>query len=182
MPWRHRGKWRYSSNILDLGTRLRWVVSFTPRPHYPRGKSLRYPLDRRLGGGGSRSGRCGLDKILPLLGNEARPCDPSLYRRSYPGSPIPFRSAFYNKLWISLQEFVFNYRFHALCSAQLHTRENHVPVSSWTESDNPDNLTIKRNKMNLVPVIRHEFKQMGFKAVPVMHSSTFRKSCSCPMP
>jgi len=26
------------------------VVSFTPRPFYHRGKSLRYPLDRRLGG------------------------------------------------------------------------------------------------------------------------------------
>jgi hypothetical protein len=31
--------------ILDLGTRWRWVVSFTPQPLYPQGKSLRYPLD-----------------------------------------------------------------------------------------------------------------------------------------
>jgi hypothetical protein len=36
--------------ILDLGTRWRWVVSLTPRPHYPQGKSPWYPLDRRLGG------------------------------------------------------------------------------------------------------------------------------------
>jgi hypothetical protein len=38
--------------ILDLGVRRRWVVSFTPRPHYPQ-----YPLDRRLGEPQSRSGR-----------------------------------------------------------------------------------------------------------------------------
>jgi hypothetical protein len=32
------------------------VVSFTPRPLYSQGKSLQYPLDRRLGGPKSRSG------------------------------------------------------------------------------------------------------------------------------
>jgi hypothetical protein len=42
--------------ILDLGARLRSVVSFTPRPLYPQGKSPSYPLDRRLGGPQSRSG------------------------------------------------------------------------------------------------------------------------------
>jgi hypothetical protein len=52
-------EWRYSSVILCLGTRWRWEVSFTPRPLYSRGKSLRYPLDRRLGGPQSRSGPCG---------------------------------------------------------------------------------------------------------------------------
>jgi hypothetical protein len=31
-PWRHIGEWRYSSTILDLGTRWRWVVSLTPLP------------------------------------------------------------------------------------------------------------------------------------------------------
>jgi len=29
--------------ILILGTRWRWMVSFTFRPLYPRGKNLRYP-------------------------------------------------------------------------------------------------------------------------------------------
>jgi hypothetical protein len=42
--------------ILDLGTRWRWVVSFTPRPFYLQEKSPWYPLDRRLGGGQSQSG------------------------------------------------------------------------------------------------------------------------------
>jgi hypothetical protein len=41
-------------HILDFGTRWRWVVSFTPR--------LWYPLDRRLGGPQSRSGRGGEEK------------------------------------------------------------------------------------------------------------------------
>jgi hypothetical protein len=49
-------------HILDLGTRWRWVVSFTLRPLYPQGKRPSYPLDRRLGGPQSRSGRGGEEK------------------------------------------------------------------------------------------------------------------------
>jgi hypothetical protein len=57
--------------ILDLGTRLKWVVIFTPRPLYSQRKSPRYPLDRRLGGPQSRSGRGGEDKnSQPLPGLE----------------------------------------------------------------------------------------------------------------
>jgi hypothetical protein len=36
IPWSPMGESRYSCTILDLGTRRRWVVSFTPRPLYPR--------------------------------------------------------------------------------------------------------------------------------------------------
>jgi hypothetical protein len=36
------GRVRYSSIILDLGTRWRWVVRFTPRTLFPQGKSPRY--------------------------------------------------------------------------------------------------------------------------------------------
>jgi hypothetical protein len=50
MPWRHMGKWRYSSIFLDLSTRLRWVVSFTPLTLYPRRKSPQLPSNRRQGG------------------------------------------------------------------------------------------------------------------------------------
>jgi hypothetical protein len=46
--------------ILDLGTRRRWVVSFTPRRLYPR-----HPLERRLGGPQSRSERGGDEKNSP---------------------------------------------------------------------------------------------------------------------
>jgi hypothetical protein len=48
--------------ILDFGTRWRWVVSFTPRPVHLQGKSPWYPLDRRLSGPQSRSGRGGEEK------------------------------------------------------------------------------------------------------------------------
>jgi hypothetical protein len=62
--WRHMTQWRYSSTIRDLNTRWRWLVSFTPWPLYPRGKSSRYRLDRRLGGPQSRSECCGEEKNL----------------------------------------------------------------------------------------------------------------------
>jgi hypothetical protein len=45
------GNYRSSYTIFGLGTRGRWVVSFTSRPRYPW-----YQLDRRLGGPQSRSG------------------------------------------------------------------------------------------------------------------------------
>jgi hypothetical protein len=48
MPWRHRGEWRCSSTVLDLGTRWRWVVNFTPLPLNPRGKNPRCRLYRKL--------------------------------------------------------------------------------------------------------------------------------------
>jgi hypothetical protein len=49
-------------SFFDLGTGWRWVVSFTPRPLYLQGKRPWYPLDRRLGGPQSRSGRDGEEK------------------------------------------------------------------------------------------------------------------------
>jgi hypothetical protein len=66
------------------------MVSFMPRPLYPRRKSPRYPLDRRVGGP-----RAVLDDVekrkfsnlrrleLPPLGRPAR--SQSLYRLRYPG-------------------------------------------------------------------------------------------------
>jgi hypothetical protein len=63
--------------ILDLCKRWRWAVSFTPQPLYPRGKSPRYPLDRRLGGPQSRSGHSGKETNLTLPGIEPRASDPA---------------------------------------------------------------------------------------------------------
>jgi hypothetical protein len=54
-------------HIHDLGTRWRWVVSFTPLPLYPQGNSPWYPLERRLGGPQSRSRRGGEEKNSQLL-------------------------------------------------------------------------------------------------------------------
>jgi hypothetical protein len=70
------GKWRYISNILDLDTSWRWVVSFTTRPLYHGGKSTRYPLHRRLGGSQSQFGRCGEEKNLSLPRTEPQPSSP----------------------------------------------------------------------------------------------------------
>jgi hypothetical protein len=62
-PWRHIGEAEvYFHAFFDLGTKYRWVVSFTPRPLYPQGKRSWYPLDRRPGGPQSRSGRGGEEK------------------------------------------------------------------------------------------------------------------------
>jgi hypothetical protein len=63
------GEWRYSSTIPDIGTRWRWVGSFTPRPLYLRGNRPRDPLDRRLGETQSLFGRCGPEKDLTPVGN-----------------------------------------------------------------------------------------------------------------
>jgi hypothetical protein len=53
---------------LDLGT------NFTSRPLYLRGKSPRCPLDRRLGGPQSRSGRCEAENgELASVSNEVSP-------------------------------------------------------------------------------------------------------------
>jgi hypothetical protein len=63
-----RGSGCINPHFLDLGISWRWVVSFTPRPIYPRGKSPRYPLNKRLCGPQSRSGK----NIFPLPGIEPR--------------------------------------------------------------------------------------------------------------
>jgi hypothetical protein len=78
------GEWMYSSSILNLSTRW-WAISFTPRPLYTEGKSLRYPLDRRLGGPQNLSGRCGEEKN-PLLYQES---NPGRAARSYTDWAIP---------------------------------------------------------------------------------------------
>jgi hypothetical protein len=57
------------------------VVSFTPRPFYARGKSSRYPLDRRLNGSQSRSGRRGEEKNLDPTSTQTPTPRPS--------SPLP---------------------------------------------------------------------------------------------
>jgi hypothetical protein len=57
--------------ILDLGTRWRWVVSFTPGRFTPQLKSPCCPLDRRLCGPQSRPGRGGEERnSQPLSGLE----------------------------------------------------------------------------------------------------------------
>jgi hypothetical protein len=59
---RIRGVEVYLHPLFDLGTRWRWVVSFTPQLLYLQGKSPWHPLDSRLGGPQSRCGRGGEEK------------------------------------------------------------------------------------------------------------------------
>jgi hypothetical protein len=66
--------------ILDLSTRWRRVISFTPRPLYPLGKNPRYSLVGRLGGPQSRSGRGDEEKnSQPLPGLETPIIQPMAY-------------------------------------------------------------------------------------------------------
>jgi hypothetical protein len=100
--WRHMGESRYTSTILGLDTRWRWVVSFKPRPLYPWGKSSRYPSDRRLDGPQSRFGCREVEKnLLPVPWIKLRSSSqrPSLCRLSYPGS--------WNKLTIFIRLYGF---------------------------------------------------------------------------
>jgi len=74
------GSGRIDSRILDLGTRWRWVTSFTAQPLYPPGKNPWYPLDRRLGGSQDRSGRGGEEKISQsIAGHELPIVQPAHY-------------------------------------------------------------------------------------------------------
>jgi hypothetical protein len=75
--WSRRRRRCINPPFVDLGTSSRWVVSFTPRPLYPLGKSPRYPLDRRLGEPQSRSGRCGEEKNLNFTGTRTPTPRPS---------------------------------------------------------------------------------------------------------
>jgi hypothetical protein len=56
VPWRQMDSRSMATLILKRGARWRWVVRITSRPHYPRKKTPRHPLNRKLGGQKSRSG------------------------------------------------------------------------------------------------------------------------------
>jgi hypothetical protein len=78
------GKWRYSSTILSFRTTSRRVVSFTPFPLYPRGKTL----GTHWIGVDPIADLDTLEKeqIFLLQGIELRLSNPSLGRPGYPGS------------------------------------------------------------------------------------------------
>jgi hypothetical protein len=66
------GSWSIAPRILDLATRWRWVVSFTPLPLYPQGRSPWYTLDSRVSGPQSRSGHGVEENSQPPPGIEPR--------------------------------------------------------------------------------------------------------------
>lgn len=71
--------------ILYLSTRCRWVVSLMPRPHFRQGRTLPYPLNRRLGRSQSRPRLLERGNVLPFQEIElnVQPILSSLYRLWY---------------------------------------------------------------------------------------------------
>jgi hypothetical protein len=96
---RYWGRERIAPRILDLGTRWRWVVSFTSQSLYPQRKSPRYRLYRRLGEPQSWSGHGGEEKnSQPLPGIEPyNPDRPARTLTSIPNelSRFPWRPFLY---------------------------------------------------------------------------------------
>jgi hypothetical protein len=76
--WRCIGEQRYSSIILDLGSRYRWVISFTAQPFYPRGQITRY---QKLGGPQSRSEGCVSTEKSPASARNRNPAVQPAARR-----------------------------------------------------------------------------------------------------
>jgi hypothetical protein len=97
------GEWRYSFSLLYLVTRWRCTVSFTPLPLYPRGKSLQYAFDKRLGGPQIRFGQRG-DKNLSLPGMDPGSSSPSLYRLRYLDSIQNNRACLYLFTYCSVEK------------------------------------------------------------------------------
>jgi hypothetical protein len=68
----HKGTWKSGGDaplVPNLDIIRRWVVSFTPRPHFSQGKRRWCPLKRWLDKSHSRSGRFEAETdILPLPG------------------------------------------------------------------------------------------------------------------
>jgi hypothetical protein len=108
----HKGIWGggcIDPHFLDLGTGWKCVVSFTPQPFYTRGKSPRYPLDRRLGGPQRRSARCAEEKIL----------DPTRTRTLTPWLSSPYPVAIPTMLYTVS-------RYSIKCN--VHSEQDSLPV------------------------------------------------------
>jgi hypothetical protein len=82
--------------ILNLRNRWSWVVSFIPRPRYPRGKSSQHTLDRRLGGATPCIDVVAKKLVLAAAGNRipvVQPVAHSLHWLSCPVSLISFNDS-----------------------------------------------------------------------------------------
>jgi hypothetical protein len=127
---RYEGVWgsgHIDPHFLDLGTSWRWVVSFTPLPVYPRGKSPRYPL-------GPRTGLNDIErrKFLTLPGLQLRSLrrparSQSLYLLRYPGSTRCYIMFifFLTRLYaVNCMEFILQSAWvcHMLLPAMIRTR------------------------------------------------------------
>jgi hypothetical protein len=129
--------------ILDLGTRKRWVVSFTLRPLYPRGKSPWYPFDRRLGGPQSQSGLGFEEKNSQLLPVPKRPIIQLVAQRSATElSRLPIKHIYQRELCMYVCMYVRTYVRMYIC-----TYESRLKIS-WTGGSAP---LLRRGRRWLMP-------------------------------
>jgi hypothetical protein len=91
--------------ILDLRTRWMRVISFMPQPLCSQGKSMWYPLDRRLGGLQIQSGCGGEEKNShPLLGLESLIIQPVAQRYTIKLFRLLAMNIFKSKFGVSLNK------------------------------------------------------------------------------
>jgi hypothetical protein len=83
-------------NVFLTSALVGGVVSFTPLPLIPRGKSPRYSLERRLGGPQSRSGLRGEEKNLEPTGTRT----PTRYTHCAIPAPDTFYRKFVFKMYV----------------------------------------------------------------------------------
>jgi hypothetical protein len=141
------GEWRYIFTILDLGTRWRWVLSFTPRPLYTRGKNLRGTLWIR----GWVDHRAGLDaveerKILPL--RNRTPVVPSVVCRytdwAIPTPAVSIQTLITESLFEASTEKYKDVCYTVTVTDSQHRRENlhatQLYVVIWDAADSDVNI------------------------------------------
>ena len=121
--------------FLDRGTRRGWVVSSTPRPTIPPGKS-RYPFYRRLGGPQGRSGRA--ENLAPT-GIRSRTVQPVVSRYTdWATRPTPTDVHFPNILSFKLTRQLTKHR-------KLSEKRNNSNATGW--------LPYRSNNKNILFVI-----------------------------
>jgi hypothetical protein len=158
MPWRHMREWRYSCTILDVDTRWRWAVSFTPWPLYPMG----------IGHGTHWIGgwvgpRAGLDsmkkkKYLASAGSRNPAVQPVARRCTASAIPDPFQvliefesmrvagpDVWFTVVCINVRYFCFTFMYHNPLGERMSHTCTHLPqnaVHAWSNW-----ITVSGNQM-----------------------------------
>jgi hypothetical protein len=125
---------------INLSVTWRWVVSFTSRPFYARGRKPRFPSDRRLGGPQRRSGRGGeLKKILLMPNIEPRSSSPQT--RHYTYWAIPALNCTAHVLLFSIWRHI-NLRVTTKLGARIAQRYSARLRAGWSDVESRQGLGI----------------------------------------
>jgi hypothetical protein len=100
--------------FLNLGTRRACVVSITPRPPLPPGKTL-YPLSGGWVGPGADLDRCGKSRPTGIRFPDLPARSESLYQLSYPGSYFSLYLGKKKKIMLFYVLFVLCRSVYCLC-------------------------------------------------------------------